>query len=125
MRPHTSGVALLPLRLAYPHGMWGGHRYFIRAYIPSSLQVLGHRLAWRWVSDNAGRSLEQSNLALPASDQSWKDTSTGLVPLGKLLLSDSVWVLTRIQTFDQGGGTGIAASNVEGPRDEGTVLVRI
>ncbi len=46
-------------------------------------------------------------------------------PLGELSGEDRVDVLAGVEALDQGRGLGGAAPHVEGPADEGTVLVEV
>lgn len=75
-------------------------------------------------NDARGR-LEESDLSVPASDQSRERLTSSFDPLGKLLRDDSGGVLTGIQSADQGRGASVPASNIERPRHKGTVLIRI
>jgi len=75
------------------------------------------------MGDNARRSLEQPDFVVAASDESGKDRSARVDPLGELLGGHSVWCFACVQTLDERGSLGGAAANVERPRHEGSVLV--
>lgn len=69
--------------------------------------------------------LGQGDLGISASDETGKSLAAGVHPLGELLGEDLVDVLALVETLDQGGRLGGAAAHVEGPADEGTVLVHV
>lgn len=67
--------------------------------------------------------LEQGDLGGATADKPGELDTTAELPLGQLLLGDGVGVLSRVQAGDEAGGARVAAADVEGPANEGAVLV--
>jgi hypothetical protein len=67
----------------------------------------------------------QGDLSRAAPGQASKDLAAGLVPLGQLLRGDGVGVLAGVEALEQSRALDVAAADIEGPADEGTVLVGV
>lgn len=76
-------------------------------------------------SANISRSLSQLNLSSPPANKAGQLNTTAELPLGKLLLRDNKGVLAGIQARDERRRAGVAAADVEGPRDESAVGVGV
>lgn len=68
---------------------------------------------------------EEVNLSIAAADKTVKDLTTSVNPLGELLGGYGVWVLTVVEASNEGGVGDSSNAHVEGPGDEGTVLVGV
>lgn len=76
-------------------------------------------------SSDTSRRLMQRHLGSPSPHQTGQDLTSTLVPLRQLLCRDSIWVPTGVETGNEARGLGISAADVEGPADQGTVLVGV
>lgn len=73
----------------------------------------------------ATRSIVQPDLRRPAPREPRKNLAAALVPLGKLLRGDGVGALAHVEAREQRRPLHRAAANVEGPADDGAVLVGV
>lgn len=69
------------------------------------------------------RRRRQCHLSRSPPGQARQHATASLVPLGQLLLSDGVWIVARVETLEEGGGSNVCLADVECPGDEGAVLV--
>ena len=69
--------------------------------------------------------LEQLHLGLSSSCQARQHLAARFVPLGQLGRGHLVRVLFLVQPLDQGRGACVSAPNVEGPADQGAILVGV
>ena len=76
-------------------------------------------------SRGAGSGLAESDLGGTAAGKAGQHNAAALVPLGELLGADGVGGAAGVEAVDEGGGAGGAAADVEGPADEGAVLVGV
>ena len=65
----------------------------------------------------------QLHLGGAAADQAGQLDAAAELPLGQLLGGDRVGVLAGVEARDEARGARVAAADVEGPADEGAVLV--
>ena len=72
-----------------------------------------------------GLLLGEVNLGVAAANKAREDNTTTVDPLGELLGVDSVDVLASVDALDELGVFGGAAANIEGPADNGAVLVQV
>jgi hypothetical protein len=72
-----------------------------------------------------GGGLKQRHLGGSAPGQAGQHPPARAVELGQLLGGDGVGVLGVVETAHQRGVGHAAAADVEGPRDEGAVLVGV
>ena len=77
------------------------------------------------IGKDVSSRLEELNLFFSALDEAWKNSSTALVPSGKLLRSDSVGVLTSVKSSEESRGLESTATDVEGEAHQGSILVVI
>lgn len=73
----------------------------------------------------AGRSVEEIDLGLASSNKAGQDLAAALVPLRKLIGSHSAGILAIVEALDQRRRSSVTATDIEGPADEGTVLVGV
>lgn len=86
---------------------------------------LEKRLAGNWQSRDVGGGLAKGNLGSTAADEARKNLSASVLPLGELLAEDGVDVLESIETLKEAGSGNVSWADVEGPRDESTILVLV
>lgn len=67
----------------------------------------------------------QINLGGTTAHQTGQDLAATLVPARQFLRSNRVGILSGVEATDQGRRAGGAAADIEGPADQGAVLVRI
>lgn len=67
----------------------------------------------------------QLHLGGATADKTRQDLAAAFVPPRQLLLGDGVGVLAGVEAGDEGRRLGGPAAHVEGPRDEGAVLVGV
>ena len=67
----------------------------------------------------------QLHLGGPPPRQPGQHLAVALVPLGQLLRGHRVGVLARVEAADERRRARGAAADVEGPADEGAVLIRV
>ncbi len=72
-----------------------------------------------------GLDLGELDLGGAAADEAGHDLAAGEAPLGELGGEDLCGALALVEALDELGALGVAAADVEGPADEGAVLVLV
>lgn len=70
-------------------------------------------------------SLSKRHLCGATAHETRELDPSRVLPLGELLGGDGVGVLAGVEALEEGGGLDGAAAHVEGPADEGAVLVGV
>lgn len=76
-------------------------------------------------SRRARSSTVQRHLGGTTTHQAGELDAAAKLPLGQLLGGDGVGVAASVEARDEGRGARVAAADVEGPADEGAVLVGV